>query len=133
MYENFEVADRWTAETLHCKWRANIVAIATRHADAIDVRFDVNDRPVWIALPAQAWVEQKRRTGHVITDRLAAQIAGRYLKQAIAEGYDNGREIYNMSTEEVLDHLQAVLREAGNTAALPVLPVIAEPIQQTGN
>ena len=38
MYEEFEVADRWTGETLHCKWRANIVAIATRHADAVDVR-----------------------------------------------------------------------------------------------
>ncbi len=131
MYENFEVVDRWTGETLHCKWRANIVAIATRHADAIDIRFDVNERPVWIALPAQAWVEQKRRSGHVITDRLAAQVAGRFLKQAISDGYDNGREIYAMSTEEVLEQLDAVLREAGNTASLPVLPVVADPIQQT--
>lgn len=133
MYENFEVADRWSGETLRCKWRANIVAIATRHADAIDVRFDVNERPVWIALPAQAWVEQKRRSGHVITDQLTAQIAGRFLKQAIEDGYDDGREIYMMSTEEVLRHLDAVLQEAGNTASLPVLPVTAEPIQQTQN
>ncbi len=126
MYEEFEIADRWTGETLHCLWRANVVAIATRHADAIDVRFEVNGRPVWIALPAQAWVEYKQRTGHVITDRLTAQIAGHYLKQAIEDGYDNGREMYTMSLEEVLEHLDIVMREAGHTAKLPMLPVIHE-------
>jgi hypothetical protein len=126
MYEEFDVVDRWTGETLHCLWRANIVAIATRHADAIDVRFEVNGRPVWIAMPAVAWVEYKKKTGNVITDRLAAQIAGHYLKQAIEEGYDNGREMYAMSVEEVLEHLDAVMHEAKNTANLPMLPVIHE-------
>jgi hypothetical protein len=132
MYDKFDATDRWTGERLHCLWRANIVAIATRHADAIDVRFDVNDRPVWIALPAQAWVAQKERSGgNAITDRLCAQIAGHYLKQAIEDGYDDGREMYTMTIDEVLQHLDAVMREAGNTANLPVLPVIADPIQQT--
>jgi len=126
MYEEFDVTDRWTGETLHCLWRANIVAIATRHADAIDVRFEVNGRPVWIAMPAQAWVEYKKRSGNVITDRLAAQIAGHYLKQAIEDGYDNGREMYAMSMEEVLEHLEVVMREAKHTANLPMLPVIHE-------
>ncbi|HMJ22633.1 MAG TPA: hypothetical protein VK513_12025 [Terriglobales bacterium] len=126
MYEEFDLTDRWTGETLHCLWRANIVAIATRHADAIDVRFEVNGRPVWIAMPAQAWVEYKKRSGNVITDRLAAQIAGHYLKQAIEDGYDNGREMYAMSIEEVLEHLDVVMREAKHTANLPMLPVIHE-------
>lgn len=126
MYEDFHIADRWTGEDLHCQWRANIVAIATRHADAIDVRFEVNQRPVWIAMPAVAWVEQKKRTGNVITDALAAQIAGRYLKQAIESGYDNGREMYTMSVAEVLEHLEAVMQEGKHTALLPVLPVLAE-------
>lgn len=126
MYEEFDVTDRWTGESLHCLWRANIVAIATRHADAIDVRFEVNGRPVWIAMPAQAWVEYKKRSGNVITDRLAAQIAGHYLKQAIEDSYDNGREMYAMSIEEVLEHLDVVMREAKHTANLPMLPVIHE-------
>ncbi len=130
MYEEFDVVDRWTEETLHCLWRANIVAIATRHADAIDVRFEVSGRPVWIAMPAIAWVEYKKKTGNVITDRLAAQIAGHYLKQAIEEGYDNGREMYAMSVEEVLEHLQIVMDEAKNTANLPMLPVIHEAMAQ---
>src|ERR1700753_1979722 len=118
MYEEFDVTDRWTGETLHCLWRANIVAIATRHADAIDVRFEVNGRPVWIAMPAQAWVEHKKRTGNAITDRLAAQIAGHYLKQAIDDGYDNGREMYAMSIEEGLEHLDRGRAEGTQPANL---------------
>jgi hypothetical protein len=126
MYEDFTVADRWTAEPLACKWTANVVAIATRHADAVDVRFSVNGRTVWIAMPCTAWVEQKRRTGNVITDRLAAQIAGHYLKQSIENGYDNGREMYTMSVDEVFTHMDAVIKEAKRTDFLPSLPVIAD-------
>lgn len=123
MYEDFHVSDRWTGEDLHCLWKANIVAIATRHADAIDVRFNVNGRTMWIALPATAWIEQKKRSGKVITDQLAAQIAGRYLKQLIEEGYDSRREIYTMTVEEVLVHLDAVVEEAKAAGAIPELPV----------
>ncbi len=122
MYDDFHVSDHWTGEDLHCRWKAVVVAIATRHADAVDIRFDVNGRPLWIAMPCVAWVEQKRRTGYVITDQMAAQIAGRYLKQSVENGYDNGREMYTMSVEEVLEGLEAVLKEAGGTANLPALP-----------
>lgn len=115
MYEDFHATDRWSGEQLHCRWIANIVAIATRHADAVDVRFEVNERPVWIAMPCLAWVEQKKQTGHVITDTLAAQAAGRYLKKAIESGYDNGREMYTMTVDEVLEQVNAVLHEAGHT------------------
>ena len=123
MYDDFHVADRWSGEDLHCRWKGNIVAIATRHADAVDVRFDVNGRPMWIALPSAAWVEQKKRTGKVITDQLTAQIAGRYLKQIIGEGYDSRREIYTMTVAEVLEHLDAVVAEAKELGQLPIVPV----------
>ena len=125
MYEDFHVAERWTGEDLHVRWKANMVAIATRHADAVDIRFDVNGRAMWIALPCTAWVEQKKRSGKVITDYLAAQIAGRYLKQLIEEGYDAQREVYTMTVEEVLEHLDAVVAEAKQQGSLPSLPVIA--------
>ena len=121
MYQDFHATDRWSGEDLHCRWTANIVAIATRHADAVDVRFDVNGRSVWIAMPCLAWVEQKKRTGHVITDALAAQAAGRYLKMAIESGYDNGREMYTMTIEEVLAQVDPVLHEVGHTGKLPYL------------
>jgi hypothetical protein len=123
MYEDFHVTDRWSGEDLHCRWKGNMVAIATRHADAVDVRYEVNDRPMWIALPCLAWVEQKKRTGKVITDQLTAQIAGRYLKQLIEQGYDSQREVYTMSVAEVLDHLDAVVAEAKQLGSMPALPV----------
>lgn len=129
MYEDFKVKDRWTGEELHCVWNGTIVAIATRHADATDIRFSVNGRTVWIALPNAAWVEQKRRTGYVITDYLAAQVAGRYLKQAIESGYDNGREMYTMTVDEVLELADQIVREVGHTTSLPSLPVINENIR----
>lgn len=125
MYEDFHVADRWSGEDIHCRWKGNMVAIATRHADAVDIRYDVNGRPMWIALPCTAWVEQKKRTGKVITDQLAAQIAGRYLKQLIEEGYDAQREVYTMSVEDVLSNLDAVVDEARQEGAMPTLPVLA--------
>jgi hypothetical protein len=123
MYDDFHVTDRWSSEDLHCRWKGTIVAIATRHADAVDIRFEVNGRPMWIALPCTAWVEQKKRTGKVITDQLAAQLAGRYLKLLIEEGYDSRREIYTMTVPEVLDHLDAVVAEARNQGSMPSLPV----------
>ncbi len=129
MYEDFTVTDRWTAEPLHCTWKGTVVAIATRHADATDIRFAVNGRSVWIAMPNLAWIEMKRQTGKVITDYVAAQAAGRYLKSAIDSGYDNGREMYTMTIEEVLEHANAVVKEAGNTANLPSLPVINDDIK----
>jgi hypothetical protein len=129
MYEDFTVIDRWTGEPLRCLWKGTIVAIATRHADATDIRFAVNGKPVWIAMPNLAWVEQRRRNGKVITDYLAAQAAGRYLKSAIESGYDNGREMYTMTVDEVLEHADAVVHEAGSTMKLPSLPVINENVQ----
>ena len=132
MYEDFTVTDRWTAEPLHCTWKGTVVAIATRHADATDIRFAVNGRPVWIAMPNLAWVEMKRATSHIITDRLAAQAAGRYLKMAIESGYDNGREMYTMTVDEVLEHCNAVVKEAGSTDSLPTLPVISDDVKTPG-
>jgi hypothetical protein len=126
MYEDFHANDPWSGEDLHCRWTATVVAIATRHADATDIRFGVNGRSVWIALPNLAWVEYKKQTGHILTDRLAAQVAGRFLKHAIEQGYDNGREMYTMTLAEVRENIDAVLQEIQHTDLLPVLPVIAD-------
>src|SRR5262249_57438733 len=60
MYDDFYVIDRWTKKQLHCMYQAQIVAIATRHADAVDYKFLAGGRPVWMALPCAAWAEYKR-------------------------------------------------------------------------
>ena len=112
MYQDFQVVDRSTKNNVHCVYQALIVAIATRHADAVDIKFLVEGRPVWVALPHPAWVEYRKRTGKVITDALAVEIAGHYLKTALDSGEGVGREMYSLTLDEALRHLQAVVGEA---------------------
>jgi len=111
MFENFIATDRWTKKQVHCVYQAMIVAIATRHADAVDFKFLVDGRKVWVALPHPAWVEYKKRTGNVITDSLAVEIAGHYLKTALESGEGAGREMYSVTVEETFSHLEAVVAE----------------------
>jgi hypothetical protein len=111
MFDNFKAADRWTKKEAHCVYQALIVAIATRHADAVDVKFLVDGRKVWVALPHPAWVEYKKRTGRSITDSLAVEIAGHYLKTALESGEGVGRDMYSLTVEETLSHLEAVVNE----------------------
>ncbi|HXM68419.1 MAG TPA: hypothetical protein VN911_16940 [Candidatus Acidoferrum sp.] len=109
MFEDFTATDRWTKKPVHCVYQALIVAIATRHADAVDIKFLVDGRTVWVALPHPAWVEYKKRTGKFITDSLAVEIAGHYLKSALEAGEGLGREMYSLTVEETLAHLEAVV------------------------
>jgi len=109
MFEDFTATDRWTKKPVHCVYQALIVAIATRHADAVDIKFLVDGKPVWVALPHPAWVEYKKRTGKSITDSLAVEIAGHYLKAALEAGEGLGREMYSLTVEETLDHLEAAV------------------------
>jgi hypothetical protein len=112
MYQDFQAVDRWSKKPVHCLYQALVVAIATRHADAVDIKFLVDGRPLWVALPHPAWVEYKNRTGKVITDRLAIEIAGHYLKTALESGEGVGREMYSLTVDETLEHLDAVVAES---------------------
>ena len=111
MYTDFTATDRWTKKKVHVLYQALIVAIATRHADAIDIKFLVDGRPVWVALPHPAWVEYKKRTGKQITDPLAIDIAGHFLKISLESGEGLGREIYSLTVDETLRHLDAIAAE----------------------
>jgi hypothetical protein len=111
MFENFKAIDRWTNKPVHCVYQCQIVAIATRHADAVDYKFLADGRTVWVALPHPAWVEYKKRTGRMITDSLAVEIAGHYLKKALESGEGLGREMYSLTVEETLAHLEAAVAE----------------------
>jgi len=117
MYSDFTATDRWSKKKVHCVYQALIVAIATRHADAVDIKFLVDGRPVWIALPHPAWVEYQKRTGTLITDSLAIEIAGHYLKTALESGEGVGREMYSLTVDETLRHLEAVVSAADEPAA----------------
>src|SRR5205085_11235579 len=111
MYRDFHATDRWTKKQVHCIYQALIVAIATRHADAVDIKFLVDGRTVWVALPHPAWVEYKKRTGTLITDSLAVEIGGHFLKTALEAGEGLGRVIHSLTVEETLAHLEAAVAE----------------------
>ncbi len=111
MFENFTATDKWSKKPVHCVYQAQIVAIATRHADAVDYKFLVGGRRVWVSLPHPAWVEYKKRTGKLITDSLAIEIAGHYLKTALESGEGVGRDMYSLTVEETLGHLDAAIAE----------------------
>jgi hypothetical protein len=115
MYQDFHALDRWTRREVHCIFQALIVAIATRHADAVDIKFLVDGRPVWVALPLPAWVEYQNRTGKTITDPLAIEIAGHYLKVALESGEGAGQEMCSLTVPQTLDHLEAVVKEEVGT------------------
>jgi hypothetical protein len=118
MYSDFQATDRWTKKKVHCLYQALIVAIATRHADAVDIKFLVDGRPVWVALPHPAWVEYKNQTGRIITDPLAIEIAGHYLKTALESGEGVGREMYSLTVQETLAHLEAVVSAVETPSAV---------------
>lgn len=111
MFTDFTATDRWSKKHVHCQYQALVVAIATRHADAVDIKFLVDGRPVWVALPHPAWVEYKERSGKMITDALAKEIAGHFLKTALESGEGAGREMYSLTVEETLKHLEALVVE----------------------
>ncbi len=117
MFTDFIATDRWTKKQVHCLYQALIVAIATRHADAVDIKFLVDGRPVWVALPHPAWVEYKKRTGKVISDALAKEIAGHFLKTALESGEGLGREMYSLTIDEMLKHLDGVVSDVEPTPA----------------
>src|SRR6266498_267057 len=117
MFTDFTATDRWTKKQVHRLYQALVVAIATRHADAVDIKFLVDGRPVWVALPNPAWVEYKNRTGKTITDALAKEIAGHFLKTALESGEGMGIEIYSLTVDETLKHLDAVVAAVESPAA----------------
>jgi len=113
----FEVTSKLTGNRFECRFSHMWNGIATRHADAVDIKFLVDGRPLWVALPHPAWVEYHHRTGKAITDTLAVEIAGHYLKTALESGGGVEREMYSLTVEETLKHLDAV---AAGAMALPV-------------
>jgi hypothetical protein len=117
MYRDFHAFDRWTKKQVHCIYQALIVAVATRHADAVDIKFLVDGRPVWVALPLMAWNEYQKRTTKIITDPLAIAIAGHFLKVALESGEGVGREMYSLTVQQTLQYLDATVNEPQPVAA----------------
>lgn len=103
MYEDFHASDPLTGKDYHCMFQCLIVGIATRHSDTVDIKFLVSGTGVWIGLPHPAWVEFKERTGQTLTDRMAVDLAGLFLKHSIESGL--GVDVQRESEGDVADPL----------------------------
>jgi hypothetical protein len=56
-------------------------------------------------------VEYEKRTGKLITDPLAVEVAGHYLKSALESGEGVGQEMYSLTIEQTLQHLDAAVEQ----------------------
>ena len=65
-------------------------------------------------------MEYKNRTGKLIADPLAIEIAGHYLKSALEAGEGVGREMYSLTVDETLRHLEAVVANVETAVARPL-------------
>lgn len=103
MYEDFTAKDPLTNEQFHCQYQCLILGIATRHSDTVDVKFIANGQGIWLGLPHSAWVEFKKQTGQPLTDRMAVDLAGLFLKHQIESGSGADRNHWNdISVADVL-------------------------------
>ncbi len=126
MFQDFHAVDRWTRKEVHVLYQALIVAIATRHADAVDVKFLVDGQQIWVALPLAGWNEYRQRTGKVITDPMAIEIAGHYIKWALESGEGMGKEMFSLTVPELLEHLEGVVRDADVNVTSSISPDIEQ-------
>ena len=116
MYGDFQAADHRTGKSIPCTYQALILAISTRHADAVDIKFLAAGQPVWVSLPHAAWGEYNRRTGKVLTDPMAVEIAGHFLKCALEAGED-GSEFYPLTLAETMQQVDELTRSQPPAAA----------------
>jgi hypothetical protein len=118
MYEDFTAKDPLTGESFHCQYQALILGIATRHSDTVDVKFVINENEgIWLGLPHPFWVEFKTRTGQPVTDRMAVDLAGMFLKHQIESGAGAERNHWNDITVNDLVNLATELNWLPTAAA----------------
>ncbi|MCH7477711.1 MAG: hypothetical protein IIA14_06380 [SAR324 cluster bacterium] len=85
-YEEFSASSPAGGKTYHCRFSTLMTGISLRHSDTVDVKFLVDGKGVVIALPHSAFAEHERRTGRALTDAMAIQMAGLFLKELLEKG-----------------------------------------------
>ncbi len=104
MFEDFTATDPLTRQDVHCEFQCLMTGIATRHSDTVDLKFLVNGEGRWLGLPHLTWVEFKKRTGVALSDRMAVDLGGAYLKRAIESGLGVDTNHWNdITVAELMD------------------------------
>ena len=73
-------------------------AIATRHSDTIDAKFNVDGVGRIVGLAHTAFVAFREKAGRDLTDREASFVAAEYLRSRLEE--EDERPIYDVTADE---------------------------------
>ncbi len=97
---SFACVSRLDGTVFRCHFLFIQTAISLRHSDTVDVRFMVNGKRMTVALPHVAFVEYAKRTGGVLTDGGAVEVAEACLSDRLERGEDV--EEITVPSDEVL-------------------------------
>jgi hypothetical protein len=95
----FEVTSKLSGHVYDCRFSHIWNAIATRHADTIDAKFDVDGEGHIVGLAHTAFVDFKEKSGRDMTDREASFVAAEYLRERLEE--EDVRPLYDVTHDEV--------------------------------
>ena len=95
----YEVVSKLTGHVYDVRFSHIWNAIATRHSDTIDAKFDVDSIGRIVGLSHNAFVSFRDKSGRDLTDREASFVAAEYLKERLEE--EDERPLYDVTAEEV--------------------------------
>lgn len=103
----FEVSSRGLAESVKVRFVHLFPAIATRHSDTIDCVFLVDGKHATVSISCPALTELRERDHQYLSDQQLAEIAARFLRRTLEQGYDatqaelfiDGRELRALGKE----------------------------------
>jgi hypothetical protein len=96
----FEVTSKLSGHVYACSFSHIWNAIATRHSDTIDAKFEVDTIGRIVGLAHPAFVEFREKTGRDLTDREGSFIAAEFLRERLEE--EDERPLYDVPHEEVM-------------------------------
>ena len=95
----FDVTSKLSGHVYDCRFSHIWNAIATRHADTIDAKFNVDGEGRIVGLAHTAFVDFREKTGRDLTDREASYVAAEYLRERLEE--EDERPLYDVNHDEV--------------------------------
>jgi hypothetical protein len=95
----FEVTSKLSGHVYDCRFSHIWNAIATRHSDTIDAKFNVDEQGRIVGLAHNAFVDFREKHGRDLTDREASFVAAEYLRERLEE--EDERPLYDVTREEV--------------------------------
>jgi hypothetical protein len=96
----FDVTSKLSGHVYDCRFSHIWNAIATRHSDTIDAKFEVDGDGRIVGLAHTAFFQFRDKTGRDLTDREASFVAAEYLRSRLEE--EDERPLYDVTHDEVM-------------------------------